>query len=357
MSFIGDIWKNVKLNTGKVAHNAASSVSWAYTHSPAQEIIYKNNRAYKSVFTHVAKQMAASEIEGQINKLFPRYQKYLAEIERKNVLPEQKSNDKLLIENQQNQTESDGCITTVEGRQIIAKDKYGNKIPEALMLYYEGDEMIKVWDTKETSTEYEEIHVHDGTRKIKYNVTKPDNFSTRTVCFIDLNPDVSVQSSKNIVMTTVQGRDYTRKELVSGGDLTFSVTGEIVGNKIGEYPENDVRKFIQMMQYGGVVKVNHFLFRQFNIKQILIKDFNLSTQEFKNVQPYSFTCVAVEPDKDVVITTDTIAVVNEKIKLSPLKSWYKFVLNNKYAEITANAASSVLSSSINGGLDALTKNI
>lgn len=340
MSFIGDIWKNVKLNTGKVAHNAASSVSWAYTHSPAQEIIYKNNRAYKSVLTHVAKQMAASEIEGQINKMFPKYQRYLEKTLRKTVLEQQKSNQIQLIRNRESQMKECGRITAEGGHTIIAKDKYGNLVREALILHYDGDTAVQVSDVIE----------YDG-------IKTTDSYATKTICFIDLNPDVAIQSSKNIVMTTVQGRDYTRKELVSGGDLNFTVTGEIVSNEEGVYPENDVKKFIQIMQYGGVVSVNHFQFKQFNVDKIIIKDFSMQNQEFKNIQPYTFTCVAVEPDEDVVVTTDTIAVVNEEIKLSPSKSWYKFILNNKYAEITANAASSVLSSSINGGLDALTKNI
>ncbi|MEB3373831.1 hypothetical protein SFC43_13265 [Bacteroides sp. CR5/BHMF/2] len=36
------------------------------------------------------------------------------------------------------------------------------------------------------------------------------------VTFVDLQPGVQVSSRNNIVLTTVQGRDYTRKEFVSG---------------------------------------------------------------------------------------------------------------------------------------------
>ena len=39
------------------------------------------------------------------------------------------------------------------------------------------------------------------------------------VLFIDLQPQVQTSSKNNIVMTTVQGRDHSRKEFVSGGDL------------------------------------------------------------------------------------------------------------------------------------------
>lgn len=335
MSFIGDIWGNVKFNAGKAAANAASSVSWAYTHSPAQEVIYKNNRAYKSVLVHVAKQLAMSEIEGQINKLFPKYQRYLEKTLRKTVLEQQKSNQVQLIRNRESQMKELGRITADGGHTIIAKDKYGNAVPESLMLFYDGDTDILVEDVKIV-----------GDKQVK------DSYTTKTICFIDINPDVAIQSSKNIVMTTVQGRDYTRKELVSGGDLNFTVTGEIVSNEEGVYPENDVKKFIQIMQYGGVVNVNHFQFKQFNVDKIIIKDFNMQNQEFKNIQPYTFTCVAVEPDEDVVVKSDTIAVINREIEVSPMSKWYKLILNNKYAEIVANAAASAVSSTVNAGVDA-----
>lgn len=335
MSFIGDIWGNVKFNAGKAAANAASSVSWAYTHSPAQEVIYRNNRAYKSVLVHVAKQLAMSEIEGQINKLFPKYQRYLEKTLRKTVLEQQKSNQIQLIKKRETQMEEWGRISAQGGRTIIAKDKYGNAVPESLMLFYDGDTDILVEDVKIV-----------GDKQVK------DSYTTKTICFIDINPDVAIQSSKNIVMTTVQGRDYTRKELVSGGDLNFTVTGEIVSNEEGVYPENDVKKFIQIMQYGGVVNVNHFQFKQFNVDKIIIKDFNMQNQEFKNIQPYTFTCVAVEPDEDVVVKSDTIAVINREIEVSPMSKWYKLILNNKYAEIVANAAASAVSSTVNAGVDA-----
>ena len=341
MTILDSIWKNVSFSVGKVAENAASSVSWSYSHTPARDITFRNNRAYKSVLTHVAKQYAASKIEGELNKLFPKYQRYLEKNLRKHVLKQQKENQIELIRKREKVVHVYGKITAEGGHTIIAKDKYGNAVKESLMIYYDGDEYITV----------EDVDRCDGGEQIK------QSFTTKTVCFIDLNPDVSLQSSKNIVQTTVQGRDYSRKELVSGGDLNFTVQGEIVSNEVGIYPANDVKKFIQIMQYGGIVKVNHFVFDQFNVKEVLIKDFNMGNQEYLNIQPYTFTCVAVEPDEDVIVKTDTIAIVNKEIEVSPMNKWYKLILQNKYAEIVANTTAKAVSSAINGGLDALTKNI
>lgn len=344
MSYWGGAWNSLKFSVGNAYESAGmsalSSVSYRYLKNKNGVLVYKNNRSYKNVLVHVAKQTSMQIIESEVNKLFPKYQRYLEKQLRKTVLQQQDVNYKKLIENGEKVDKGLGTIKTDEGQTIIAKDKYGNAVPEALMLYYKSDNKISVTDT---------VLVGD---KMQENT-----YQTSTICFIDLIPQVSMQSSKNLILTQVQGRDYSRKELVSGGDLTFSVSGQIVSNEIGVYPENDVKKFIQIAQYGGVIKVNHFLFRQFNIEQIIIKDYNLSPPDYKNIQPYSFTCVAVEPDSDVTVVKDTIAVLNQELTLSPMNKWYKFILNSKYSEIIANTAAGAATSAVNAGLDNLVSNI
>lgn len=46
------------------------------------------------------------------------------------------------------------------------------------------------------------------------------------VTFVDLGPQVQVASRNNILLTQVQGRDYTRKEFISGGDLEITINGK-----------------------------------------------------------------------------------------------------------------------------------
>lgn len=187
------------------------------------------------------------------------------------------------------------------------------------------------------------------------------SMETKVIDHIDLSPQISVSSSKNIVMTQVQGRDYTRKELVSGGDISFSVTGSIVSHNEGEYPESAVKKFIQIMQYNGIVNVKSMLFDQFNVTRIVIKDFSLSNPEYKNIQPYSFSCVAIEPDEDVKITQDTISVINRELQTSPMSKWYKFILDSKWGDMATsavmNTASNMVTQGAGRGLDELLPNI
>ncbi|NDV63946.1 DUF6046 domain-containing protein [Bacteroides sp. 224] len=333
------IWNSLKFSAGSAGVDLASNISYRYIKKKDGNLIYKNNRGYKSLIVYIAKRTAAQYVEQKVNTLFPKYQRYLENQLRDTVLKQQDANLKKLIEAGERVDKGLGFIE-IPGHRIIAKNKYGDQVPEALMVYYESDKDIDVQDV-----------VYQNGKAVK------TSYKTNVVCFIDLTASVSMQSAKNLVLTQVQGRDFTRKELVSGGDLTFSVTGKIVGNDRGVYPENDVKKFVQLAQYGGVIKVNHFLFRQFNIEQIIIKEFNLNTSDCKNVQPYTFTCVAVEPDEDVSIIADTIGVLNAEIAISPMNKWYKLILNNKLTSIVANTAANSVSSLAAGGLDALVPNI
>ena len=340
MEFYSGAWSSLKFNAGRSGENILNSVSSRFLQKRDGNLVYVNNKGYKSVLIHVVKQKAMQLVEQQVNSLFPKYQRYLEGKLRETVLMQQKQNQIQLIRNQENQMKDWGRITADGNHIIVAKDKYGNLVRDALLLYY---------DAKET------IHVDD----VSYIDGKEvaESYETKTICFIDLVASVSMQSSKNLILMQVQGRDFTRKELISGGDLTFSISGKIVGNERGVYPENDAKKFIQLMQYGGVIKVNHFLFRQFNVNQIIIKDYNMGASEFKNEQPYNFTCVAVEPDEDVSIATDTIGVLNAEIAAGHMDAWYNLILNNKLSSIVADSITDKAASGITAGMDALVPNI
>lgn len=344
--FFGGAWSSLKYSTGKAGMDAASSIGWSYTQKEEGPLKFRNNRAYKVMIAHVLKREAMQLVESEINKLFPRYQRYLEKQLRDHVIKQQDKNVATLIENQQKQIDENewGVVQMSDGSKIYAKDKYGEKVPEALMLSYDGDDDVVTEDFN--VTEFEGKKTYN-----KFSIT------SKTLVFIDLSPGVSCSSAKNVVMTPVQGRDYSRKELVSGGDLKFNVSGIIVGNDMGIYPETQVQKLIQICQYGGVVNVNHFQFKQFNIDKIIITDFSLGEPECKNEQPYSFSCVAVEPDEDVMVTKDTIAILNQEIQLSPMNKWYKLILENKLVEMAANMATNAASSIANASIDALTPNI
>lgn len=327
MSYFGPVWRSLKFSTGKALLDFGGSFN---QHLPyrSDNVEYKNVR-HKSAM--------------------PKYRRSLEKKLRDVVLEQQKNNQNFvqLIKDEQISTNEWGKVTTEqEGRTLQALDRYGTPVPEALIMYIEDTET-------HTAISKTVDPVSGGTIET--------SMETKVIDHIDLSPQISVSSSKNIVMTQVQGRDYTRKELVSGGDISFSVTGSIVSHNEGEYPESAVKKFIQIMQYNGIVNVKSMLFDQFNVTRIVIKDFSLSNPEYKNIQPYSFSCVAIEPDEDVKITQDTISVINRELQTSPMSKWYKFILDSKWGDMATsavmNTASNMVTQGAGRGLDELLPNI
>lgn len=359
------VWSNLTFSAGKAGMSMLESVGyrWINGSNPIADVKFRSKPASRVVSARVAQQMLMQMTEAEVNKLFPRLQRQMENKLRQTVLEQTKDNDfAQLIQQGYNVTSSYGSITVSDGNgQITAYDYLTRKVPEALILSFKGEEPIEYTfpaPVKEESYTIEksnlfksllEAHTTINHTKI-YDYSKGVSIMTNDVVHIDLSPQVSLSSSKNLILTTVQGRDFTRKELIGNGDLNFNVNGAIVSDIPGQYPAMAVERLVKIAQHKGIVNVHHFVFNQLNVHKIIIKDFSLGTQEYKNIQPYSFSCVAVETD-DITIQNDTIGRINQDIQLSPMNAWYQLILNNKFTEIVAGAAADAANSAIGKGLD------
>lgn len=352
-------WEHVVWSVGKATDNILSSDTYySWFQKRDGKLKYKSERAYTNVVVHTAKRIGwqlaehytnvALEIgSGYINNALRWFghkkvreqlkqieaesatrQKEIAEYrkkkeeERKNNINGGKVYDDStgkwvsVIDNGAAVDNELGTVTLDNGKTIRARDKYGRWVQEALSLAYDGEieKQYTFYDGGQTGLQKQEV-------------------KTKTVAFFDLNAQVSQTTSKNIILNKVEGRDYTRKELVSGGDICFSIQGEVNSNEPGVYPSDEVKKLINICQYNGVVRVNHLIFQQFNVKNIIIQDFKLDAPTFKNIQPYSITCVAVEPDEKVVVEKDTIQIIDDAVASAGTSGWYKALLETKKEEI------------------------
>ena len=140
--------------------------------------------------------------------------------------------------------------------------------------------------------------------------------------FVDLGPQVQVSSRNNVVLTSVQGRDFTRKELVSGGDYEITVNGMITSKYPDIYPESEVSKFLKLMQFRGVLRCDNTILRQFGITNLVVLSYSLCTTQCRNVQPYTLTCVAVEPPESVSVKTGIEETVDAAVKHT--NKWLKW---------------------------------
>lgn len=228
----------------------------------------------------------------------------------------------------------------VDGGTIYALDDWGCKAPEALMLGIELDQSITVTQNFPVYR----TRVIDAKKGI-YKEQEPNTINnvvtTKTLVWYDTTALVTINSDKNLIATRVQGRDYSRKELVSNGDIKFSVSGQITSGKPDIYPSEEVKKFIKVMQYKGIVKINNQILDQFGISHIVITDFNiLPRQGYKALQQYSFSAIGLQPEKDIEISEDTISIIPQKVvadKEDDSSEWMK-MLNNQLEGLKSMAA-------------------
>ena len=143
------------------------------------------------------------------------------------------------------------------------------------------------------------------------------------VAFVDLQPLVQVSSKNNIVMTQVQGRDYTRKEYISGGDLEITINGKITSKYPDVYPEAEVSKFLKLMQFKGVIDCDNTILRQFKIERLIVLNYSLPTTDCRNIQPYTLSCVAVEPSESIELKIAQQEKIDDAIRET--NKWIKIV--------------------------------
>lgn len=187
---------------------------------------------------------------------------------------------------------------TVDGQTIMAKDSGGELCRDAFMMAVPSKDPVTITQTTRT---FQGSTFKENAKSVVVN----------HVVWYDNTALITIQNDRNVILTKVAGRDYSRKELVSSGDIEFSVTGHMSSNLPDVYPTNEVKKFIQIMRYKGVVEINNQFLSQFNIGKMLIKSFSMPQREgFKNVQDYTFTAVGIQPTTEVKVTEDTIKMIN-----------------------------------------------
>lgn len=169
--------------------------------------------------------------------------------------------------------------------------------------------------------DYLELSAHTGVSAVDSSAEGAQSGSPGL--FVDLQPEVQVSSKNNIVLTTVQGRNYTRKEFISGGDFEITINGKITSKYPDVYPEVEVSKFLKLMQFKGVLNCDNTILRQFNIEQMIVLNYSLGTSDCRNVQPYTLTCVAVEPSEAIEVKLAEAEKMDEAIKHT--NKWIKWV--------------------------------
>lgn len=112
---------------------------------------------------------------------------------------------------------------------------------------------------------------------------------------------VQVNLPKNIVTTSIQGRNGTVKEYVGNGDYQLSVSG-ILADRQG-YPKDLVALMRAYMETANPLAVTSELLNLLGIYQVVVTGWNLPAHPFINCAAYSFTAISDRP-VELQITTD-----------------------------------------------------
>lgn len=203
---------------------------------------------------------------------------------------------------------------------VVCRDCFNNPCSDGLML------KIPTKKPVEYSKYNGETTITNTYAKTDFHFT--DVFKANSLVWYDATAMISFNSNKNLIVTQVVGRDYSRKELASNGDITFSVSGHILSNMADVLPEEILAKFIQIMQYKGIVETDNILLAQHNITKIVIKDFSWSVEEGgKSNVSYSFNGIGIQPKSEISVEEDTLyldSIINQT-KVTEDNSWAKWL--------------------------------
>lgn len=229
----------------------------------------------------------------------------------------------------------------VSGGTVYALDDWGETATEALMLGIELEDEITI---KQSFPSYQRNKINPKTKKVEGGYEQIEmEFRSSTLVWYDTTALITINSDKNLVITKVTGRDYSRKELISNGDIKFSVSGQITSKMADIYPEEEMKKFYKVMQYKGIVRVNNQVLDQLGINQIIIENFSVSPREgCKSIQNYTFSAIGLQPENEIEIQEDSIKILKPSETQGEDKSeWGKLIENT--LEGLKGMASDVLS--------------
>ena len=196
---------------------------------------------------------------------------------------------------------------------VFALDEWGCICTDALMLMIQLDHTITI---KQSWPSYGTVKYIDPSGREKEITPKNGRcefpeFTCDKLVWYDTTAIINISSDKNMVVTRVQGRDYSRKELVSNGDIKFSVSGKITSGKPDVYPVKEIQKFYTVMQYKGIITVKNQVLAELGITRMVITDFSISQQEgYKSVQNYSFSAIGLQPAGEIEIVNDTLNITS-----------------------------------------------
>jgi len=133
----------------------------------------------------------------------------------------------------------------------------------------------------------------------------PDKANPQTNYYIDINGNnipytpvtldlvlLTVNQTKNIVKTTIQGRNGTVKEYVSDGDYAIELKG-IVSDPNNYFPQEMIQNLIYICQISAEIPVISDYLSMFGIYNVVIETYHFPQEEgFNSQQEFTINMVS-----------------------------------------------------------------
>jgi hypothetical protein len=104
-----------------------------------------------------------------------------------------------------------------------------------------------------------------------------------------------ISQVKNIVKTSIEGRDGTVKEYISDGDYDVKIKGALV-SKSNQYPKQEMDVLVQILKAKTALNVTSDFLRIFSIHSLVIESYAVPQSEgFLNTQGFELSCISDAP--------------------------------------------------------------
>jgi hypothetical protein len=160
-----------------------------------------------------------------------------------------------------------------------------NSREEGLAAIYNGDFGLPVLDILVLGgVKYETMNVLGAVT----NITLPT--VTLGIALLEVN------QTKNIVTTSVQGRNGTIKEYISDGDFMINIKGILASNAQDTYPVDLFNALLKYCTAPVSFPASSLYLNRFGITDLVIQDYSFPQVEgVRNIQPFEIKCLSETP--------------------------------------------------------------
>lgn len=108
---------------------------------------------------------------------------------------------------------------------------------------------------------------------------------------------VDISQSRNIVKTSLQGRDGTVKEYISDGDYSLNIKGILVNEESSDlFPERELKSLLEIVKIKDSIKVISQYVQLFGITQLVVESYSVPQEPGQyNMVVFELTCSSDTP--------------------------------------------------------------